>query len=183
MLLSISVQKQDTCTTDHSENLPELSWNRSLICRELDSKCRTKKLGLFLKLLSLLLLPIPLLLWPLVVAVGSVLVGLGYGFGTPLVATFEAVGENRDAKFYHAFMVMLEHQVLNKAHSGLIWLQQKMIFFFCNFLSKTLLQCAQGIQFIFLAFISFVYVKCISFCSAMNLTCIYTPFLTSYGSH
>lgn len=72
-------------------------------------------MGLFLKLLSLLLLPIPLLLWPVVVAVGSVLVGLGYGFGTPLVATFEAVGENRDAKFYHAFMVMLEHQVLNQS--------------------------------------------------------------------
>ncbi|XP_024379396.1 uncharacterized membrane protein At3g27390 [Physcomitrium patens] len=65
---------------------------------------RTKKLGLVLKLLSLLLLPVPLFLWPVLVAVGSVLVGLGYGFGTPLVATFEAVGENRESKFYHAFV-------------------------------------------------------------------------------
>jgi len=69
---------------------------------------RTKKLGLVVKVLSLLLLPVPLLLWPVLVAVGSVLVGLGYGFGTPLVATFEAVGENMDSKFYHAFAVWLK---------------------------------------------------------------------------
>lgn len=75
------------------------------------SCCRTKKLGLVVKLLALLLLPVPLLLWPLLVAVGSVLVGLGYGFGTPLVATFEAVGENRDSKFYHAFAVMFKSSV------------------------------------------------------------------------
>jgi len=51
------------------------------------------------------LLPIVLLLWPFVAAVGSILVGLGYGIGQPLVATFEAVGENRKNKFYHAFAV------------------------------------------------------------------------------
>ncbi|KAG0594583.1 hypothetical protein M758_UG090400 [Ceratodon purpureus] len=68
-----------------------------------NSVARTKKLELAVKLLSLLLLPVPLFLWPVLVAVGSVLVGLGYGFGTPLVATFEAVGENSDSKFYHAF--------------------------------------------------------------------------------
>ncbi|KAG0572069.1 hypothetical protein KC19_VG065400 [Ceratodon purpureus] len=68
-----------------------------------NSVARTKKLELAVRLLSLLLLPVPLFLWPVLVAVGSVLVGLGYGFGTPLVATFEAVGENRDSKFYHAF--------------------------------------------------------------------------------
>jgi hypothetical protein len=62
----------------------------------------TKKLGVVAKVLSLLLLPIPLLLWPCAVAVGSVLVGLGYGFGQPLVATFEAVSESRDAKFLHS---------------------------------------------------------------------------------
>lgn len=135
-------------------------------------------MGLFLKLLSLLLLPIPLLLWPVVVAVGSVLVGLGYGFGTPLVATFEAVGENRDAKFYHAFMVMLKQSSFRINMTA-----TENEYVFCNFLSKTLLQCTQGSQFIFLAKISLFYVKTISFCSAMNLTCMCTPFLTSYCSH
>ncbi|KAH8950843.1 hypothetical protein BDL97_10G106500 [Sphagnum fallax] len=62
----------------------------------------TKKLGLFAKVLSLLLVPIPLLLWPCVVVMCSLLGGLGYGFGQPLVATFEAVGENRNAKFHHS---------------------------------------------------------------------------------
>jgi hypothetical protein len=65
---------------------------------------RTKKLGIVVKVLSLLLVPIPLLLWPCVVVICSLLGGLGYGFGQPLVATFEAVGENRNAKFYHSLM-------------------------------------------------------------------------------
>lgn len=66
---------------------------------------RTNHLGTVLKVVDLLLLPIPLLLWPVISAAGSILSGLGYGFGQPLVATFEAVGENRDAKFYHTFAV------------------------------------------------------------------------------
>lgn len=72
---------------------------------------RSKKLGLVLKVLSLFVLPVPLLLWPVLVAVGSVLVGLGYGFGTPLAATFEAVGEHRDSKFYHAFAVRFSYSL------------------------------------------------------------------------
>ncbi len=66
---------------------------------------RTKKLGIVVKVLSLLLVPIPLLLWPCVVVICSLLGGLGYGFGQPLVATFEAVGENRNAKFHHSLTV------------------------------------------------------------------------------
>jgi hypothetical protein len=66
---------------------------------------RTKKLGIVAKVLSLLLVPIPLLLWPCVVIMCSLLGGLGYGFGQPLVATFEAVGENRNAKFHHSLTV------------------------------------------------------------------------------
>ncbi|KAG0631565.1 hypothetical protein M758_1G262900 [Ceratodon purpureus] len=65
---------------------------------------RTKQLGIVLKTLVILLLPIPLLLWPFVAAVGSFLVGFGYGVGQPLVATFEAVGDGRKSKFYHAFV-------------------------------------------------------------------------------
>jgi len=58
-----------------------------------------------LKSFLILLLPIPLLLWPIGAGVGSVLVGFGYGVGQPMVATFEAVGENRENKFYHTFVV------------------------------------------------------------------------------
>jgi hypothetical protein len=64
----------------------------------------TKKLGVSMKILLILLLPIPMLLWPVLAAVGSILVGLGYGIGQPLVATFEAVGEGRESKFYHVFV-------------------------------------------------------------------------------
>lgn len=66
---------------------------------------RTKKLGVVMKIFLLLLLPIPMLLWPILAAVGSILVGLGYGIGQPLVGTFEAVGEGREYKLYHVFVV------------------------------------------------------------------------------
>lgn len=67
--------------------------------------CRTKQLGIMLKVLVILLLPVPLLLYPAFAAVGSFMVGLGYGIGQPLVATFEAVGEGRTRKFYHTIVV------------------------------------------------------------------------------
>lgn len=66
---------------------------------------RTKQLGIVLKVFVILLLPVPLLLYPVIAAVGSIMVGLGYGIGQPLVATFEAVGEGRTHKFYHAIVV------------------------------------------------------------------------------
>ncbi|KAJ4831106.1 hypothetical protein Tsubulata_027026 [Turnera subulata] len=65
---------------------------------------RTKRIGLVLKILALLLLPVPLLLWPVAGIVGSLLGGIGYGFFAPLLATFEAVGENVKEKFYHCFV-------------------------------------------------------------------------------
>lgn len=58
-----------------------------------------------LKILVLLLLPLPLSLWPVLGVVGSVLGGIGYGVFAPLLATFEAVGENITDKFYHCFVV------------------------------------------------------------------------------
>ncbi|CAN1315911.1 Uncharacterized membrane protein At3g27390 [Linum perenne] len=64
---------------------------------------RTKRLGLVLKIVVMLLLPVPLVLWPPVGIVGSLLGGIGYGFFAPLLATFEAVGENVKDKFYHCF--------------------------------------------------------------------------------
>ncbi|KAI5565841.1 hypothetical protein BDE02_14G146500 [Populus trichocarpa] len=64
---------------------------------------RTKRLGFVLKIAVLLLLPVPLVLWPVIGIGGSLLGGIGYGFFAPLLATFEAVGENVKDKFYHCF--------------------------------------------------------------------------------
>ncbi|WOK92024.1 hypothetical protein Cni_G00715 [Canna indica] len=64
---------------------------------------KTKRLGLALKLFLLVVLPVPLLLLPPLIMLGSLLVGIGYGFIAPLIATFEAVGENVVNKFYHCF--------------------------------------------------------------------------------
>lgn len=64
---------------------------------------RTKRLGPVLKMVALLALPVPLILWPIVGIVGSLLGGIGYGFFAPLIATFEAVGENVTDKCYHCF--------------------------------------------------------------------------------
>lgn len=66
---------------------------------------RTKRLGLVLKILAMLLLPVPLVLWPIVGIVCSFLGGVAYGFFAPLLATFEAVGENVTDKFIHCFVV------------------------------------------------------------------------------
>ncbi|GAB2275020.1 hypothetical protein Dimus_009788 [Dionaea muscipula] len=62
---------------------------------------KTKRLGIVLKILILILLPIPLILWPVIGILGSILGGIGYGFFTPLVATFEAVEDNIADKFFH----------------------------------------------------------------------------------
>lgn len=68
---------------------------------------RTRRLGWTLKILVLFLLPVPLILWPVVTIIGSILGGIGYGFFAPLIATFEAAGENVTEKFYHCFLVIL----------------------------------------------------------------------------
>ncbi|OVA05178.1 hypothetical protein BVC80_8893g17 [Macleaya cordata] len=64
---------------------------------------KTKKFGTVLKGLLFLTLPIPLLLWPLVGLIGSLLMGLGYGFFWPLMATFEAIGEGVPNKLVKCF--------------------------------------------------------------------------------
>lgn len=64
---------------------------------------RSKKLGPVLKVVLLIILPVPFFLLLVFGIAGSVLVGLGYGFFTPLVATFEAVREGRQNKFVHCF--------------------------------------------------------------------------------
>lgn len=64
---------------------------------------RTRKLGPVLKLVLFLILPVPFIVALVFGIAGSALVGLGYGFLTPLVATFEAVREGRQDKFVHCF--------------------------------------------------------------------------------
>ncbi|XP_077216994.1 putative membrane protein At3g27390 isoform X2 [Tasmannia lanceolata] len=64
----------------------------------------TKKLGPVLKTLVLLFLPVPLILWPILGIVGSILLAIGYGFFAPLIATFEAVGEQVVDKLFHCFI-------------------------------------------------------------------------------
>lgn len=66
---------------------------------------RTKRLGLVLKIAVLVSLVVPLVLWPVVAIVGSLLGGIGYGFFAPLIATFEAVGQDAVDKCYHCFTV------------------------------------------------------------------------------
>ncbi|KAF7827013.1 putative membrane protein [Senna tora] len=65
---------------------------------------RTKKVGMVFKIVVLISLPVPLFLWPIVGIVGSFLGGIGYGFFSPLLATFEAVGADVVHKLYHCLI-------------------------------------------------------------------------------
>jgi len=72
------------------------------------SEGRAKRLGPNLKAVLCIGLPVPLILWPLVGLIGSILVGLGYGLFTPLVATFEAIGEEHENKFVDCILVCIK---------------------------------------------------------------------------
>ncbi|KAL7584108.1 hypothetical protein Lser_V15G45531 [Lactuca serriola] len=65
---------------------------------------KTKRVGWVLKLLVLLFLPLPLVLWPVVAIVGSLLGGIGFGFFSPLIATFEVIGTDHKDKCFHCFV-------------------------------------------------------------------------------
>ncbi|XP_039131339.1 uncharacterized membrane protein At3g27390 isoform X2 [Dioscorea cayenensis subsp. rotundata] len=65
---------------------------------------KTRRFGLTLKMLVLVVLPVPLVLWPVLGVLGSLALGIGYGYFTPLIATFEAVGEHVADKLYHCFI-------------------------------------------------------------------------------
>ncbi|XP_034681293.1 uncharacterized membrane protein At3g27390-like isoform X3 [Vitis riparia] len=52
---------------------------------------RTKKFDPYLKCLLILMVPIPIALWTVVGVVGSVIMGIGYGFICPVMDTFKAV--------------------------------------------------------------------------------------------
>lgn len=79
-------------------------------------------------LLSLL---IPLILWPIIAILGSILGGIGYGFFAPLIATFEAVGENVTDKFYHCFTVSLHLYFFLRTFLDLLPFQDKSVVLLC----------------------------------------------------
>ncbi|XP_057816523.1 uncharacterized membrane protein At3g27390 isoform X1 [Cryptomeria japonica] len=65
---------------------------------------KAKSIGPTLKSICCICLPLPLILWPVVAITGSILAGLSYGLLTPLVATFEAVGEEHENKLVDCFL-------------------------------------------------------------------------------
>ncbi|RDX62327.1 putative membrane protein, partial [Mucuna pruriens] len=66
---------------------------------------RAKQLGPLLKIvICLCVLPVLLISWPLVGIVGSIVGGAAFGYLSPIFATFEAVEEGKDDKFFHCFI-------------------------------------------------------------------------------
>ncbi|XP_008796032.2 uncharacterized membrane protein At3g27390-like [Phoenix dactylifera] len=65
---------------------------------------RTKQLGPVLKLVLGTGISVILVLWPLAGISGSILLGAGYGFLAPVMATFDAVGEGKTNEFIHCFV-------------------------------------------------------------------------------
>ena len=89
------------------------------------SNIRSKKLGLVLKIVVLVLLPLPVVLWPVLGIVASLLGGIGYGNFAPLIATFEARGQNFRDKFYHCFAVCFLFPLLHNAPFLLVCFSEK----------------------------------------------------------
>ncbi|KAK7266851.1 hypothetical protein RIF29_19509 [Crotalaria pallida] len=66
---------------------------------------RSKQLGPLLKIVvCICVLPVLLITWPVVGIVASVVGGAAYGFFSPIFATFEAVVEGKEDKFFHCFI-------------------------------------------------------------------------------
>ncbi|CAL9193624.1 unnamed protein product, partial [Musa hybrid cultivar] len=65
---------------------------------------RTKQLRPVLKLILAVGVSLILVLWPLAGIFGSILVGAGYGFLAPIMATFDAVGGGKENNLIHCFL-------------------------------------------------------------------------------
>ncbi|RWR72118.1 hypothetical protein CKAN_00031900 [Cinnamomum micranthum f. kanehirae] len=65
---------------------------------------RAKMLGPFLKILLCIFIFFLLVLWPIAGIVGSILGGAAYGLLSPLIATFNAVGEGKTNQFIHCIL-------------------------------------------------------------------------------
>lgn len=61
----------------------------------------TKQLGPVLKLVLCPLILVLLIFWPIIAVLGSILGGAAYGFFSPMLATFQAVGEGKTNQFFH----------------------------------------------------------------------------------
>ncbi|CDP16635.1 unnamed protein product [Coffea canephora] len=61
----------------------------------------TKQLGPVLKLVLCPLVLVLLIFWPIIAVLGSILGGAAYGFFSPMLATFQAVGEGKTNQFFH----------------------------------------------------------------------------------
>ncbi|PKA49616.1 putative membrane protein [Apostasia shenzhenica] len=69
------------------------------------SVARAKQLGPVLKLaISTAIIPVLLVLWLWIGMLGSILIGAGYGFLMPVMATFDAVGEGKENEFIHCIL-------------------------------------------------------------------------------
>ncbi|KAI5341308.1 hypothetical protein L3X38_020582 [Prunus dulcis] len=65
---------------------------------------RAKRYGPALKIVvCIFVLPVQLILWPVVGIVGSIVGGAAYGFLSPVMETFQAVGEGKTNQLYHCF--------------------------------------------------------------------------------
>ena len=84
------------------QNFCNLPADRPMVCI-----CRIKIFDAAMKVTVLLTLPALFGLWLGVGMAGIVIVGLGYGFFTPWVSTFEAFrhNENESKKFLHCIVV------------------------------------------------------------------------------
>lgn len=72
------------------------------------STCRTQKFDAYLKVALVFALPALFAIWVGLSIAGSVLVGLGYGFFTPWVSSFEAFRHDHDSAnimFFHCIVV------------------------------------------------------------------------------
>ncbi|KAJ8642776.1 hypothetical protein MRB53_004524 [Persea americana] len=65
---------------------------------------RAKLLGPFLKILLCIFIFVLLVLWPIAGIAGSILGGAAYGFLSPLIDTFNAVGEGKTNQFIHCIL-------------------------------------------------------------------------------
>ncbi|ONK60796.1 uncharacterized protein A4U43_C08F22700 [Asparagus officinalis] len=69
------------------------------------SLLKTKQINVALKLAVLFALPVLFVLWLALGIFGSIIVGIGYGFFTPWISTFEAFRQNSEAKkFFHSIV-------------------------------------------------------------------------------